>query len=270
MKNRSLSLKEALRALAEEKERSGLLLRRFEADLEQAARIQKALLPKASPRLEGFDVSGLNVPCYEIGGDYFDFVPIGDDRIGLVIADVSGKGISASLLMASLRAALLAEVYPEYDLQRLTARLNDFVFKSTGSTDFVTFVFAEIDRRTEELRYVNAGHNPPFVLVGGAGMTSLGATGLPLGMFAGSGYECRTFPFGPGDMAVLYTDGITDGRSPQGEDYTEDRLKRIVVANAALPASDICRMAIDDVGEYACGVQPCDDMTIVVVKRAAI
>ena len=101
-------------------------------------------------------------------------------------------------------------------------------------------------------------------------MTSLGATGLPLGMFGGGGYECQTFPFRPGDMAVLYTDGITDGRSPQGEDYTEDRLKRIVVANAALPASDISRMAIDDVGEYACGVQPCDDMTIVVVKRTAV
>jgi len=125
MKNRSLSLKEALRALAEEKERSGLLLRRIEADLEQAARIQKALLPKASPSLEGFDIFGLNVPCYEIGGDYFDFVPIDADWIGLVIADVSGKGISASLLMASLRAALLAEVYPEYDLRRMAARLND-------------------------------------------------------------------------------------------------------------------------------------------------
>ena len=270
MKSRSLSLKEALRALAEEKERSGLLLRRFEADLEQAARIQKALLPKASPSLDGFDISGLNVPCYEIGGDYFDFVPIDADRIGLVIADVSGKGISASLLMASLRAALLAEIHPGYELGRLAARLNDFVFKSTGPTDFVTFVFAQIDRRTQELFYVNAGHNPPFVLVREAGMTSLEASGLPLGMFAGASYECRTFPFRPGDMVVLYTDGIPDGRNPQGEDYTEDRLKRVVVANAALPSFEICRKAIDDIGDYACGTQPCDDMTLVVVKRTAI
>jgi serine phosphatase RsbU (regulator of sigma subunit) len=258
----------AHRELAEEKDRSEALLRRIEADLEQAARIQKALLPKSSPSLAGFDISGLNVPCYEIGGDYFDFVPIDADRIGLVIADVSGKGISASLLMASLRAALLAEIHPGYELGRLAARLNDFVFKSTGPTDFVTFVFAQIDRRTQELFYVNAGHNPPFVLVREAGMASLEASGLPLGMFAGADYECRTFPFRPGDMVVLYTDGIPDGRNPKGEDYTEDRLKRVVVTNAALSSFKICRKVIDDVGDYACGTQPCDDMTLVVVKRA--
>jgi len=258
------------RELAEEKEKSERLLRRIGADLAQAARIQQDLLPKASPRLEGFDIAGLNIPCYEVGGDYYDFVPIDADRLGVVIADVSGKGIGASLLMASLRAALLAEIQPGYALERLASRLSEFVFKSTGPSSFVTFLFAEIDRRAKELRYVNAGHNPPFVLGREGRFSSLEPTGFPLGMFAGSGYESRAFPFAAGDLAVLFTDGIPDGRNAEGEDYSEGRLRSLVLANAGLSAAEICRKIIEDVGGYACGAQPCDDMTLVVVKRTAI
>ncbi len=257
----------AFRLLAEEKAKSELLLRRIEADLEQAARIQKDLLPKESPRLNGYEISGLNIPCYEVGGDYYDFVAIDADRLGIVIADVSGKGISASLLMASLRAALLAEVYPQYELGRMAVRLNDFVFKSSAPSSFITFFFGELNRRTGELRYINAGHNPPFVL-GKAGLTlALKSSGFPLGMFPGVTYEPGTVELGPGDLAVLFTDGIPEGRNAKGEDYTEERLENFVRENRGLSAAELCRKVIEDLHIFASDTEPCDDVTIVVVKR---
>jgi serine phosphatase RsbU (regulator of sigma subunit) len=259
----------AHRRLAEEKARSESLLRRIEADLEQAARIQKDLLPKAGPRLEGFDISGINVPCYEVGGDYFDFLPIDADRLAVVIADVSGKGISASLLMASLRAALLAEIRPDCALDRLAARLSDFIYASSGPSSFVTFFFGELDRRTAEMHYVNAGHNPPFIIGRDGAPRTLGVSGFPLGMFAGAVYETRTVPLLPGDLAVLYTDGIPEARSPEGVDYSEVRLINRVHERSASTAEEICAGILGDVEGFVSGVQPCDDITVVVVKRRA-
>jgi serine phosphatase RsbU (regulator of sigma subunit) len=259
----------AHRLLAEEKAKSERLLQRIEADLREAARIQKDLLPKADPRVEGYDIGGLNVPCYEVGGDYYDFITVDSDRLAIVIADVSGKGISASLLMATLRAALQAEIHPSYDPGRMAARLSEFVFKSTGPASFVTFFFGELDHRTGELRYINAGHNPPFVL-DEAGITSdLRSSGFPLGMFLGATYEVGTVRLGPGELAVLFTDGVTEGRNAQGEEYSGAKLENLVRQNRALPAEALCRTVIDDVHGYACGTQPCDDMTFFVVKRSA-
>jgi serine phosphatase RsbU (regulator of sigma subunit) len=257
----------AHRLLAEEKAKSERFLQRIEADLEQAARIQKDLLPKESPRFEGYDISGLNIPCYEVGGDYYDFVTIDSDRLGVVIADVSGKGIGASLLMASLRAALLAEIHPGYDLGRMAARLSDFVFKSSGPSSFITFFFAELDRRTGEMRYVNSGHNPPFVLAEAGRILALESSGFPLGMFSGATYEPGKVKLGPGDLAVLFTDGIPEGRNARSEDYTEDRLKCLVREFRGLSAEELCRKVIEDVHGFSCETEPCDDITLVVVKR---
>jgi sigma-B regulation protein RsbU (phosphoserine phosphatase) len=257
----------AHRQLAEEKAKSDGLLRRIEADLAQAARIQEDLLPKESPKFAGFDISGVNVPCYEVGGDYYDFVPIDPDRIGIVVADVSGKGISASLLMASLRAALLIEVRPGYDLGLMASRLSDFVYKSSGPTSFVTFFFGELDRRTTQVCYVNAGHNPPFILDQDGRARPLEISGFPLGMFAGSAYEVRTSPLAPGELAILYTDGIPQGRNERGEDYSDERLVAFIRERRALSAAEICREVLTDVRDYACGTQPCDDITLVVLKR---
>ncbi len=253
--------------LAEEKAKSERLLHRIEADLKEAARIQKDLLPKENPRLEGFDIGGLNIPCYEVGGDYYDFVPVDADRLGVVIADVSGKGIGASLLMASLRAALLTEIGPRYELDRLAARLSDFVYKSSGPSSFITFFFGELDRRSGKMRYVNAGHNPPFVLGEAGRVAALESSGFPLGMFPGAVYEVGTVTLGPDDLAVLFTDGIPEGRNAQSEEYAGDRLENLVRRFRALPAADICRKVIEDVHDFSCETEPCDDMTLVVVKR---
>jgi len=257
----------AYRLLDNEKARSEKLLRRIENDLEQAAKIQKDLLPKENPRLEGYDISGLNVPCYEVGGDYYDFVPIDADQLGIIVADVSGKGISASLLMASLRAALLTEVHPRYEISEMAARLNDFVFKSSGLSSFITFFYSELDRRSGELRYVNAGHNPPFVLSAKGQLSALGSSGFPLGMFPQATYEAGAVKLGLGDLVVLFTDGIPEGRNAQSEDFTEERLQSLVLNHRRLSAAQLSQRIIEDVQGFATGTEPCDDITLVIIKR---
>jgi len=253
--------------LGREKEKSERLLRRIEQDLAQAADIQKRLLPSGAPRFEGFDIAGTNIPCYEVGGDYYDFLPIDADRLGVVIADVSGKGMSAALLMASLRAALLAEIHPGFDVAAMAARLNDFVHRSTDSSGYITFFFGELDRRSGELRYVNAGHNPPFVSRRPGEVAPLGVSGFPLGMFPAVSYEPGSVRLEPGDVMVLFTDGIPEARNGEGRQYAEERLRDLAAGHRGLAAADLCRKVLEDVGGFAAAGQPCDDITLVVVKR---
>jgi len=257
----------AARSLAEEKARSDRLLERIQADLDRAVRIQRDFLPKADPRIDGYDIAGVNVPCYEVGGDYFDFIPVGADRLGIAIADVSGKGISAALLMASLRAALLAEIRSDHPPEQLAARLSDFVHDSSGPSSFVTFFFAELETGTGALRYVNAGHNPPFILAPDGAPRTLPSSGHPLGMFTGSAYEAGRAHLAPGEIAVLFTDGIPEGRNSEGEPFTDKRLIEVVRDFRGLPAKEICREVLDAARGFVCGTQPCDDVTLVVVKR---
>ncbi len=253
--------------LGKEKEKSERLLRRIESDLAQAAEIQKRLLPSDNPRFEGYEVAGANVSCYEVGGDYYDFVPIDGERLGVVIADVSGKGISAALLMASLRAALLAEVQPGFDIAAMAGRLNAFVHRSTDSRSFITFFFGELDRRTGDLRYINAGHNPPFVVRTSGETATLGASGFALGMFPAASYVPGSVRLGAGDVAVLFTDGIPEARNAEGLEYTDERFRSLVAGRRDLAAADLCRVVLDDVRAFAASGQPCDDMTLVVVKK---
>lgn len=260
-------LKKARSLLGREKERSEALLRRIENDLKQATEIQKRLLPGAAPRFGGFDIAGANVPCYEVGGDYYDFIPIDADRLGIVIADVSGKGISAALLMASLRAALLAEIQPGFDLTALAGRINDFVHRSTDSRSFITFFLGILDRRTGELRYVNAGHNPPFVIRKSGALEALGTSGFALGMFPGAAFAPGTVRLEDGDIAVLFTDGIPEARNGDGQDYTEERLRALVAGARACPAAGLCREILEDVHVFSAAGQPCDDITVMIVKR---
>jgi serine phosphatase RsbU (regulator of sigma subunit) len=258
----------AHRLLGLEKEKSERLLRQIEKDLEQAAEIQKRLLPGENPRFEDFDISGANIPCYQVGGDYYDFVPIDVDRLGIVIADVSGKGISASLLMASLRAALLADVHPGFDIAGMAGRLNDFIHRSSASNSFITFFFGDLDRRTGALCYVNAGHNPPFVVRKSGELSALGTSGFASGMFPRATFEPGTVRLETGDTAVLFTDGIPEAMNEKREEYTEERLRNFVAGHRELAASELCRTALEDARSFTGGAEQSDDITLVVIKRS--
>lgn len=258
----------AYRLLGLEKEKSESLLRRIEKDLEQAATIQRDLLPKENPSLEGFDITGTNNPCYQVGGDYYDFIPIDADRLGVVIADVSGKGISASLLMASLRAALLAEVHPHYDILEMAGRLNDFVYKSSPMNSFITFFFCDINRQTGELQYINAGHNPPLVIQSTGQFSNLKSSGFALGMFPRASFESGSIHLKNEDVAVLFTDGIPEGRNVTQEEYTDERLKNLAIDQRNLPASQLSAKIFEDVEAFTAGADQADDITLVIIKRS--
>jgi len=244
-----------------------LVKERMERELSLAAQIQKDFLPKALPSCDTFEFAATNIPCHQVGGDYYDFLPIDACRTGIVIADVSGKGVSASLLMASLRAALHSDVGPAREPTAITRKLNEFIHRSSASNAFITFFFGELNRETSELRYVNAGHNPPLQLVAGGEVRWLEGTGLCLGMLSGSAYEVRTATMAPGDILVLYTDGITESRNPGGEEYGLDRLVDFTRTNRGRPAADLCESLLADLVGFTGPVEAADDRTLVVVRR---
>jgi sigma-B regulation protein RsbU (phosphoserine phosphatase) len=240
---------------------------RMEREMAVAAQIQRNLLPREAPQLERFEVCGSNKGCFQIGGDYYDFIPLDSGRLGIAIADVSGCGVGPALLMASLRASLRAEVGPRHELTGMAARLNDFVHQSSESHTYITFFFGELDTETGEMTFVNAGHNPPIVLDAKGGLQRLESTGFCLGMFAGVIYGAGSVRLGLGDLLCLYTDGITEGRSAENEEYGEDRLQRLLRENMGLAAPKIMEKIFAEVRSYTGCAEPGDDMTLVLVKR---
>ena len=239
----------------------------MERELTLAVQIQKNFLPREEPAFAPYDISGSTRACYHVGGDYYDFIPIDKDRLGIVIADVAGVGVSAALLMASLRGALHEKFPTTYNLSDLTASLNDFVYTSSDSHCFISFFLAVVDRRKNELAYVNAGHNPP-VLVDPKGMPRLlESTGLCLGMFPGRTYEERTITLGPGDILCLYTDGIVESRKDKKEEFGDERLVDRLKGSGSLPAREILEKIYEDVSAFSGCAEAGDDMTLVVVKR---
>lgn len=240
---------------------------KMEKELALAAQIQKDFLPKEIPDTEGFDVAGFMTPCYQVGGDYYDYFPIGSDRLGVAIADVSGKGVSASLLMASLRASLHAEVHVHYDIEKMTAKLNNFVHRSSAINSFITFFFCELNKKTGELKYINAGHNPPIFIDKKGKIVRLESCGLCLGMFPDVEYQSRSVTMGRGDQAVLYTDGITESRNKENKEFEEERLIKLLKKHAKLSAQELIDKVHDEVDTFISGVDQMDDMTIVAIRR---
>ncbi|MGB8951208.1 MAG: SpoIIE family protein phosphatase [Candidatus Aminicenantales bacterium] len=242
---------------------------KMDKELQLAAQIQKDFLPKENPSCENFEIAGKNIPCYQVGGDYYDYIPIGSHRLGIAIADVSGKGVSASLLMASLRAALHSEIHARYDMEGMTARLNDFVHLSSAINSFITFFFCELNKKTGELRYVNAGHNPPLILDDAGKIQALESCGLCLGMLPSVTYKSQTAVLNSGDTALLFTDGITESRNAQNEEFSTERLIHLLRKNRGLPAQGLIEKIRSDLYSFTSGADPADDRTLVVIKRKA-
>jgi len=257
------------RLLQAEKERSEGLLQRIANDLDLAAKIQRDFLPRQDPRVEHFDISGLNVSCYEVGGDYYDFVPVDPYRLGIAVGDVSGKGIGAALLMASLRAAFRAEVHPGYRIEDMAFKINDFVYHSSAKSSFITFFYAEIDRNREEVLYVNAGHNPPLLLRTDGSLEKLESTGFCLGMFPSAVFETKSVRMKVGDIALLYSDGIPDSRNADDAEYSMDRLISLLRRLSHLTGAEIVAAIAEDAKNFVGDARQFDDQTLVVVKRTA-
>jgi serine phosphatase RsbU (regulator of sigma subunit) len=236
-------------------------------EIKIAAEIQRDFLPRSVPSCEGYGIAARALPCLQVGGDYYDLIDLGPGRVGLAVADVSGKGVGAALLMASMRAWLRAELRHGTDLKAITEGLNEFIRESSDIHSFITFFFAELEIGTGRIRYVNAGHNPPLLIGPSGPSRELPATGLILGMLPGCAYEVGEESLGPGEVLVLYTDGMTESRNPREEEVGVEGLKGYVLEECRGDAPAILDAVFRGVTKFTACAEPFDDRTLVIVKR---
>jgi sigma-B regulation protein RsbU (phosphoserine phosphatase) len=239
---------------------------RMERELQVAREVQASLLPRQTPQIEGWEFAAFWQPAREVAGDFYDFIP--GERLGLVIADVSDKGMPAALFMALSRSIVRASMARLLPPAEGIAQANRLICADSTNNMFVTLFYAQLDPATGELVYVNAGHNPPMLLRAASGeMVELKRTGLPLGWFETTPYDQRSAQLEAGDLILLYTDGVTDALDEQGNEFGLDRVRQMVVehrnASAAELASALDRAVVDFAGAAA----RFDDITVVVAKR---
>jgi sigma-B regulation protein RsbU (phosphoserine phosphatase) len=241
--------------------------KRLESELLIAQEIQQGLLPSSLPVIDGFQTAAVNISSKQVGGDYYDMVPTDDGRWMMVIADVSGKGTPASLLMANVQATVHALVPFNLSLSIATARINDLIYRNTGSDKFITFFWGALDPSTRTFRYVNAGHNPPFLLRKDGSVERLTDGGLILGiMKTVIPYEEGSVQLQPGDSVIMFTDGVSEAMNTEGEDYTEERLEAFVHSLNGSSAQAIVTGIRQEIQRFTSGAPQSDDITLVVFK----
>jgi phosphoserine phosphatase RsbU/P len=240
-------------------------LLKMHEEMAVAARIQADLLPQEAPAFPGYDIAGRTVPAQVIGGDYFDFIRIDDDRLAFCLGDVSGKGIPASLLMANVQATLRGQTQLTASPAECLQRSNRLLYASTAADKFVTLLLGVVDRRNQKMQFSNAGQNYPVVVEHGQPPRPLTSSGLALSVLDDFAYEEESVAMAPGDMIVVVSDGITEAVNASDEQFGEARLAEIIQGPGS--AGEIVDRIIDAVRSHAASQQQMDDMTIVVVQR---
>jgi len=240
--------------------------KRLQGQLEVARQVQLELLPPSDPELAGFDISAYNFPTEEVSGDYYDWVQIYEDEIGIVIADVAGKGVPAAILMSFLRAGLRSAVHTGYATNISMSKVNYLLWESIERNQFVTAFHGILDASNRTLSYSNAGHNPPLLLKANGETSVIDYGEQPLGMFENTRYHEYHLLLEPGDVLVLYTDGVTEAQSPDGEEFGRDRLAEAVKQNYELPARELIASLEMAVLEWTANAGASDDVTFFVIK----
>ncbi len=250
--------------LQNEQERAKLAL--VEQELALAASIQQALFPETLPKITGYDIAAFNRPSRVCGGDYYDVLAINqNDSYLICVADVSGKGLPASLLMSNMQATLRALVGRTESLAELAAQTNDLLHATSPSDKFVTAILVEINPATGAAQYVNAGHNECFLLRRD-GNELLKSTGLPLGMFPGMSYEENTFQFAAEDLLALFSDGVSEAHDKDEEEWGEANLQKCLEAIKTDSAQNIINQVIAEIDRFADNAQQYDDITLMILK----
>jgi serine phosphatase RsbU (regulator of sigma subunit) len=256
---------DAMRRQLEANFRSLRVKEALEREVEIAREVQRELLPRGVPVVRGLELSGVCIPAIGVGGDYYDFLPLQDERIGLVIADVSGKGIPAALLMAGLQASVRSLALPGVSPCEVSRRLNEMLHQSTSASRYATLFFALYDPQDRSLQYSNAGHFPPIHL-GAHGTSYLSQGGLPIGLMPGSLYGEGRRELGLGDLLALYTDGVVETPNAKGEEFGSARLVEILSGHEGVPLPELSTRVIDAVDRWSGGGPPHDDVTLVLAR----
>ena len=240
--------------------------KRIEAQLEIARQVQLELLPDRDPQLKDFDISAYVFPTEEVSGDYYDWVRIFDDQIGIVVADAVGKGIPAALLMSFLRASLRASVQVGYAPHIAMSKVNNLLWDSVEDHQFITAIYGILDETNRTLVFSNAGHNPPLLMSADGSYRYVEYGDTPLGMFYDARYHQHFILFEPAQTLVMYTDGITEASDEAGQEYGQERLAKIVHAGLDLPAKKMIDHIRKDVADFTGRKFLDDDGTLFIVK----
>src|SRR5690348_275596 len=240
---------------------------RLERELALASEIQQRFQPTAPPHVNGYELQGISFPCYEIGGDYYDFIEREDGRLVIALGDVSGKGTAAALLMSSLHAAIHAQSASHNSLVATISAVNRYLADNIPANRFVTLFYAELDPESGSLSFLNAGHNPPLIVHSAGTVEQLASGGLPLGIKRDAEYREGRTQLQRGDVLVIYSDGVTEAVSPTSEEFGSTRLYEVVSRNIEASAAGIRDRIESSLTKFAQGTSAADDITLVIVKR---
>ena len=240
---------------------------RLEHDVTIAQQVQTRLFPQKAPEVRGVECAGVCRPARSVAGDYYDFLALDSGHLGVAVGDVSGKGLPAALLMASLQGALRSFASMENGSPaRLARDLNAQIRSLTERNRFVTFFWAVLDGRTGGLSYVNAGHNPPMLVRASGAVERLRSGGPPLGILVDPDYHEGTTALAPGDLLVVFTDGVTEASDASETEYGEERLTGVVRGAASLPTREVCQRVLEAVAAFEAGGDQYDDITVVAAR----
>jgi serine phosphatase RsbU (regulator of sigma subunit) len=242
---------------------------RLEREQQVASEIQQRFLPASAPIVPGYELQGISFPCYEIGGDYYDFIHREDGKLVVALGDVSGKGTAAALLMSSLHAAVHAQADIHNSLAKTIGAVNRYLVESIPANRFVTLFYAELDPKDGALAFLNAGHNPPLIVHSGGTMEQLAAGGLPLGIMPNADFREGHTQLHPGDVLVIYSDGVSEATNPAGEEFGPTRLYEVVARNLDASAGGIRDRIESALTKFCQGTPAADDITLVICKRLA-
>jgi sigma-B regulation protein RsbU (phosphoserine phosphatase) len=241
---------------------------RMDRELQMARKVQTSLIPSSVPDISGWEIAAKWVPAREVSGDFYDFIELGDDRFGLVIADVVDKGMAAALFMANSRSSLRASTISEKSPKQAVGHANQVITADDASGMFLTLVYAVIGESSGEMVYVNAGHNPPLLWRSGSNeLQTLSGTGMMLGVDGASSYEENTVSLDSGDFVVFFTDGVTEAINAQEEEFGQDRLEKLLREYHMKSSASILEELEKAMSGFIGDVKPFDDVTIMVVKR---
>ena len=240
---------------------------RMEGELALAIEIQQRFQPSGPPVVEGYEFQGISFSCYEIGGDYYDFIERHDGKMLVALGDVSGKGTAAALLMSSLHAAIHGQVAAKTPLEQTVISINEYLTENTPANRFVTLFVAELEPASGALTFINAGHNPPLIARTDGKIELLPPGGLPLGIMSLAEYEVGKTNLNSGDVLVIYSDGVSEANNLDEEEFGMDRLTAVIQANIGQSASAIRDKVESALSDFTGTAPANDDITLVIVKK---
>jgi PAS domain S-box-containing protein len=240
---------------------------RFREETRMARDIQQKLLPQSNPTVAGYDIAGKNIPAFNVGGDYFDFIELDEQRIAVTLGDVSGKGFTASLVMANLQATIRGQAYYNVAVNECLERSNSLLLRSTDARTFVSLFYGILDTKEDTFTYANAGQNMPFIFHEGKKTVSLKTRGIALGMKENISYKTEKRIITKGDTIVIYSDGISEAMNKRMIEFGDIRIKRFVKTNLDKSANKLIELLFSTVNKHFGDTPQNDDMTMIVVRR---